>query len=131
MSLIRGIGGKAPCPVCIVKKEQQHELYAQRLYPLRDWKAEEKLVQQVKSLPARKQKAESDRLLKEIGLRPVEVCNTQNSTRVTENDRLVERILESSALQRSSCALLGSPSCVPQWAIPQASLQRVPGSTLR
>ncbi|KAG1730467.1 hypothetical protein EDB19DRAFT_1897064 [Suillus lakei] len=65
MSLIRGRGGKCPCPVCLVPLAELHDL--SKTYPLRSVD-EAKEALRVYGLS----KAQGEELLKALGLQPVE-----------------------------------------------------------
>ncbi|KAA1476942.1 hypothetical protein DENSPDRAFT_758082, partial [Dentipellis sp. KUC8613] len=63
MSLIRGFGGKLPCPICLVPSEDLSDL--SKVYPLRTSIQSSQLVNQGKSLT----RAEHEQILKKQGLR--------------------------------------------------------------
>jgi hypothetical protein len=66
MSLIRGRGGKCPCPVCLVPLEELHDL--SKTYALRS------IGEAMEALRVYKRsRAQGEELLKALGLRPVEV----------------------------------------------------------
>ena len=66
MSLIRGRGGKCPCPVCLVPLEELHDL--SKTYPLRSVEEAQEALRVYKF-----SKAQGEAILKSLGLRPVEV----------------------------------------------------------
>ncbi|RDX39862.1 hypothetical protein OH76DRAFT_1367092 [Lentinus brumalis] len=45
MSNIRGVNGLAPCPICLVRKDEQHAIHVPPAYPLRDWTQVKKIVE--------------------------------------------------------------------------------------
>jgi hypothetical protein len=69
MTLIRGVTGLFPCPVCLIPKDQQSNLAAS--YGLH---TADDLRDTYKAALVATTKAESERLLKSKGLRPIEVC---------------------------------------------------------
>ncbi|KAG1725468.1 hypothetical protein EDD22DRAFT_982843 [Suillus occidentalis] len=65
MSLIRGRGGKCPCPVCLVPLAELHDL--SKTYALRSVEEAIEVLRVYK-----RSKAQGEELLKALGLRPVE-----------------------------------------------------------
>ncbi|THH05669.1 hypothetical protein EW146_g9838 [Bondarzewia mesenterica] len=68
MALIRGLGGKCPCPICLVPKEQQIELSIR--YPLRTASDTHVILAQANDARLAEDK---EKILKAHGLRPVKV----------------------------------------------------------
>lgn len=67
MSLIRGRGGKCPCPVCLVPLAELHDL--SKSYPIRTVEEAQEALRVHKL-----SKAQGEQVLKALGLRPVAVC---------------------------------------------------------
>ena len=67
MALIRGFGGKCPCPVCLIKEEDLSDLTVQA--PLRAGLDVQNLHKGVNSLP----RAQQEEAFKNQGLRQIEV----------------------------------------------------------
>ena len=67
MALIRGFGGKCPCPVCLIKEEELADLTVQA--PLREGSNIQDLHEEVNSLP----RAQQEEAFKNQGLRQIEV----------------------------------------------------------
>ena len=70
MALIRGYMGKCPCPVCLVPKDEL--LTATKVYPLRTCCHTEATLAEART----KSREEMEALLKEHGLRDVDVSYT-------------------------------------------------------
>ena len=68
MSLIRGLNGSCPCPVCLVPQNQQSNLGIEPLYPLRT-------INDGASILANQEMTigEKESALKVLGLRPIAV----------------------------------------------------------
>lgn len=69
MTLIRGVQGKYPCPICLVPKEDQGNLLIE--HELRSGEESERLVRQSMKMA----RSEAEELLKKQSLRPVMVCS--------------------------------------------------------
>jgi hypothetical protein len=67
MALVWGINSKFPCPICLVPGDQLTNL--SETFPLRTTQNMKKICETAKSLNA----SEGEKLLKEYGLRGVEV----------------------------------------------------------
>lgn len=68
MALIRGFRGLCPCPVCLVPNSEQRRITGN--YTLRTAVEVQQLFEEVKKC---RTEAEKEEILKEQGLRPVEV----------------------------------------------------------
>ena len=68
MTLIRGLGSKAPCPVCLVPGDQLTNL--SETFEQRTKENMQKIYEDAKELNA----MDKEELLKTFGLREVEVC---------------------------------------------------------
>jgi hypothetical protein len=72
MTLIRGVQSKHPCPICLVPKEDQGNLFER--YPVRSSEESMALVRQCKLMS----KGDAEDLLSKQSLRPVEVGGILN-----------------------------------------------------
>lgn len=68
MSLIRGRLGKCPCPVCLVPLDELHDL-------MKSYMARFQEQAQTALKAWEESRAKGEDLLKQLGLRPVEVCS--------------------------------------------------------
>ncbi|RPD68252.1 hypothetical protein L226DRAFT_527358 [Lentinus tigrinus ALCF2SS1-7] len=69
MSLIHGPNGLAPCPICLVPKDQQHVIHwpPDTAYPLQDYQEVQEIVEKHMSAGAK------EALLQPLGIRPVHI----------------------------------------------------------
>ncbi len=87
MTLIRGVNGLFPCPVCLVPADKQSELGVAPLYPLRNQEQARSIV-----MNASLSNNQKDKELKKIGARNVVVsCGPFMRT---DSDNVVECALE-------------------------------------
>ena len=69
MSLIRGAKGLCPCPICLIPADQLSDLETK--YPLRTAEGSQAIVHDAEACQT---VADAEELLKDAGLRPVQVC---------------------------------------------------------
>ena len=101
MALIRGTNGKCPCPVCLVPKDEQHNLG--KTFRERTAFQSQTVVEHAMNLP----RETAEKHLKKNGLRPIRVRQFINLLHLSISNRyLPERILVSQQLGPSSCAIL-------------------------
>lgn len=72
MSLIRGLLGDCPCPWCMVERECQSN-FAKK-WPLRNMDKMKDIIEQAAALRAKKQNSHAEKLLKDNGIRELDVC---------------------------------------------------------
>lgn len=74
MTLIRGIQGDCPCPICLVKRDQQSKVRV--LWPLRSAEDSMRAVHKFRELYGKRgQKGNAEEILKTLGLRDVDVSD--------------------------------------------------------
>lgn len=80
MSLIRGVKGLFPCPICLVPQHELSDL--SKTYPLRTQEHSEAIFKQAETM---KRKGDKEKLLKRYSLRNVKVYlfYLQTETRLT------------------------------------------------
>ena len=69
MSLIRGFGGKLPCPICLIPSEKLSDITS--IYPLRTSVQSQHIYESAQNLSSA---SERESLFKDFGLRNVPVC---------------------------------------------------------
>lgn len=67
MTLIRGVRGKCPCPICVVPLEELHDLL--KTFPIR---TTQRAIEGCEAYS--KKNSHGEEILKALGLRPVQVC---------------------------------------------------------
>ena len=69
MSLIRGLGGHLPCPICLAPKEQLSDVLS--TWPLRDVAQTQNLLKSARAL----NNSQQEHLLSKYGLRDIDVSS--------------------------------------------------------
>ena len=74
ITLIRGLQGDCPCPICLVKRNKQSKIGLK--WPLRSAEESMEAVQKYRQLYNKKgQKGKAEEILKNLGLRDVNVSH--------------------------------------------------------
>jgi hypothetical protein len=104
MALIRGLTSMYPCPICYVPWQEQSDLSTE--HPQRVGQDSEQLIQEARAM---RTAAEREELLKDHGLRDVEV--SQFMFQSVLYSKVIECFLENQRCRSSRGYLLRSAAC--------------------